>query len=249
MRSWKLLLPLLASTLCFAAQPDRITGTIDSSQMVALTGNVHRLAKPQYDQGPVEDSLQFSYVTLVIAPSPSQQAALDLLLAQQQDPKSPNYHQWLTPAQYAGRFGMSPNDINKLTAWLKSQGLQIVSVGGGRNSVVVSGTAAQLQSAFKTEIHRYSINGQAHIANSVPLFVPAALNGVITGVRGIADFRPKPMYVRPVHGGKTGPILVTQRQSAATSSTSLPPATSRQFTTSTRSTPPQSMAPGRNSPS
>ena len=67
MRSWKLLLPLLASTLCFAAQPDRITGTIDSSQMVALPRSVNPKAQPRYDQGPVESSLQFGYVTLVVA--------------------------------------------------------------------------------------------------------------------------------------------------------------------------------------
>jgi hypothetical protein len=205
MRSWKFLLPLLASSLCFAAQPDRIAGAIDSSQMVALPGNVHRMAQPQYDQGPVADSFQFGYVTLAVAPSPTQQAALDLLLAQQQDPKSPNYHKWLTPAQYAERFGMSQNDVNKLTTWLTSQGLQIVSVGGGRNSVIFSGTAAQIQSAFRTKIHRYAINGQKHVANSGPLYVPVALSGVVTGVRGLNDFRPKPMYVRPARGGKNGP--------------------------------------------
>ena len=122
MRFWKLLLPLLASTLCLAAQSDRITGPIDSGQMATLPGHVNRNAKPQYDQGQVEPSLQFSYVTLVIAPSPSQQIALDLLLAQQQDRSSPNYHKWLTPEQYADRFGLSQNDINKITAWLQSQG-------------------------------------------------------------------------------------------------------------------------------
>jgi subtilase family serine protease len=205
MRSWKFLLPLLASSLCFAAQPGRITGPIDSSQMVPLKGNVHRLAQPQYDQGLVEDSLQFGYVTLVMAPSRGQQVALNQLLAQQQDRSSPNYHKWLTPQQFADRFGLSQNDITKITTWLTSQGFQIASVGGGRNSVVFSGTAAQIQSAFKTQIHRYNINGKVHIANSMPPSMPAALSGVVSQVRGLTDFRPKPMYVRPVHGGKLGP--------------------------------------------
>ncbi|MGB7602479.1 MAG: S53 family peptidase, partial [Candidatus Sulfotelmatobacter sp.] len=205
MRSWKFLLPLLASSLCFAAQPDRITGPIDSSQMVALKGNVHRLAQPQYDQGLVEDSLQFGYVTLVMAPTPGQQAALNQFLAQQQDRSSPNYHKWLTPEQYADRFGLSKNDIVKISTWLTSQGFEIVSIGGGRNSVIFSGTAAQIQSAFKTQIHRYNINGKLHIANSIAPSMPATLSGVISQVRGLTDFHPKPMYVRPVHGGKLGP--------------------------------------------
>ena len=69
MRSWKFLLPLLASTLCFAAQPDRITGTIDSGQMVVLPGRIHRMALPQYDQGPLDGSYQFTYVTMLFTPS------------------------------------------------------------------------------------------------------------------------------------------------------------------------------------
>jgi len=205
MRSLKLLLPLLASTLCFAGQADRIPGPIDSSQMIRLPGHADRYAQPQYDQGPVEPSFQFGRVTLVMAPSPSQQNALDLLLAQQQDRSSPNYHKWLTPEQFAERFGVSQGDINKVTAWLRSQGFQVFGVPRGRTSVSFSGSAAQIQSAFKTEIHRYNINGQNHIANSTPVEVPAALRGVVTGIRGLTDFHPKPMYVRPVHGANTGP--------------------------------------------
>ncbi len=96
MRSWKFLLPLLATSMCFAAQPDRITAPINSSEMVALAKSLHPKAQPRYDQGPVDPSLKLSYVTMLMAPSPSQQKALNQLLAQQQDPKSPNYHQWLT---------------------------------------------------------------------------------------------------------------------------------------------------------
>jgi len=202
MRSWKLLLPLLASTLCFAAQPDRITGIIDSSQMVALPRSVNPKAQLRFDQGPVESSLQFGYVTLVVAPSPSQQMGLEQLLGQQQDRSSPNYHKWLTPEQYAARFGMNQNDVNKITAWLQSEGFTILSVPRGRNEVIFSGTASQIQSAFKTEIHRYDINGEIHVANSTAISVPVSLNGVVTSIRGIADFRPKPMYVRPVFNGK-----------------------------------------------
>ena len=54
MRFWKFFLPLLATSLCFAAQSDRISGAIDSSQMVALAGSVHGLAQPQFDQGAVD---------------------------------------------------------------------------------------------------------------------------------------------------------------------------------------------------
>jgi subtilase family serine protease len=192
-------------SLSFAEAPDRI-GTISSGQTVPLAKSLHPKAQPQYDQGRVEPSRPLSYITLLIAPSPSQQKALDQLLAQQQDPHSPNFHKWLTPARYADRFGLSQNDLNKVTEWLRSQGFKVTSVGGGRNSVIFSGTAAQVETAFGTEMHNYKVDGEEHIANSTPVMLPAALSGVINAVMGLHDFRPHPALrksslgaVRPPH--------------------------------------------------
>jgi hypothetical protein len=183
---------LICSTLSFAAQPDRITSPINSSHTVALNKSLPRKAQPQYDQGIIDPSRQFGYLTLVTSPSERQQEALQQLLVQQQDPKSVNYHKWLTPQQYADRFGLSQNDLNKITAWLHSQGFAILSIAGGRNAVAFSGTAAQIQRAFGTEIHNYNVDGKLHFANSTPLTIPSALNGIVTGVIGVHDFGPLP---------------------------------------------------------
>jgi len=188
---------LLVSTYSLAATPDRITGAIDASQTVELARSLHPKAQAQYDQGPADPSRELSYITMLMAPSASQQKALDQLLAQQQDPKSANYHKWLTPQQYADRFGLSQNDLAKVTTWLSSEGFEILSVGGGRNSVIFSGTVAQVQRAFGTEIHNYKVNGEEHYANSTPIVIPAALNGIVKTVMGLHDFRP-----RPANGGR-----------------------------------------------
>src|SRR5208337_4057672 len=112
--------------------PDRITGPIVSSQLIKLSAGVPRRAQPQYDRGPVDPSFKLSYMTLLTVPPASQQKAVDRLLAQQQDPRSPLYHQWLTPEQYADRFGLSLNDVQKITGWLQSQGFSIREVARGR---------------------------------------------------------------------------------------------------------------------
>jgi hypothetical protein len=188
---------MIFSTLSFAAAPDRVTRAIDSSQSVALAKSLHPQAQPQYDHGLVDPSRELSYITLLMAPSASQQMALNQLLAQQQDPKSPNYHKWLTPQQYADRFGLSPNDLNRIATWLTSQGFQILSIGGGHNSIVFSGTVAEVQWAFGTEMHSYNVDGQEHFANSTPLKIPAVLSGIATGVIGLHDFR-----LQPASGGR-----------------------------------------------
>ncbi len=187
---------LIPSTLSFAAAPDRITASIVSGQMVELARSLHPKAQPQYDQGAVDPQFKFSYVTLLTSPSASQQRALDKLTADQQNPSSPNYHKWLTPEQYADRFGLSQNDINKITTWLKAQGFTVISVGGGRNSIVFSGTAIQVETAFQTQVHRYSVNGEEHFANATAVKIPAAWSGVVTGVRGLNSFRLKPVSIK-----------------------------------------------------
>ena len=106
-----------------------------------LAGNIHHLALPQFDQGSVDPAMQLGTITLLTVPTPAQQQALKQLLAQQQDRKSPLYHKWLTPEQYADRFGMSQNDVQQITAWLKAQGFTMVHPARGRNWVSFTGTA------------------------------------------------------------------------------------------------------------
>jgi subtilase family serine protease len=184
---------ICTATLSFAEAPDRIAGSIDSSKMVPLPSQIQHRAKAQYDLGRVNGSFQLNNVKLAIVPSPSQVKALKQLLEEQQDPKSPNFHKWLTPQQYADRFGLNHNDVQKTTAWLKSQGFTAVKVANGRDWINFSGTASQIESAFRTEIHRYNVNGEIHFANAAPPSIPAALSGIASGFLGLDDFRPKPM--------------------------------------------------------
>jgi subtilase family serine protease len=167
---------LIFSTVSFAAAPDRITGPIVSGQLIKLSAGVPMKARSQYDQGPADPSIELSYMTLLTVPSASQQRAITRLLAQQQDPRSSLYHKWLTPEQYADRFGLSPNDIQKITTWLQSKGFSILEVARARNFIVFSGTAAQAESAFQTQIHNFKVNGEMHFSNTTPPMIPAALS-------------------------------------------------------------------------
>jgi subtilase family serine protease len=192
MRLWKFLLPFLVSSLCFAAQSDRITGTIDSSQMVALTGNVHGFAQPRFDLGRTDGSTLIYGVTLAFRLSAAQQTDLNNLLAQQQQRSSPNYHKWLTPAQFGARFGMSQRDINRVETWLESKGFTVTSVANSRNLITFDGTVAQIESAFDTEIHNYLVDSEIHFANSNNPSVPAALAASVLAVGHLHNFAPRP---------------------------------------------------------
>src|SRR6266567_3099101 len=189
MRIVKLISSAVLITICFcsftyAAAPDRVRGALASGQSVQLRGNVHHKAQPRYDQGPVDPAMRLGTITLLTAPTASQQKALRELVAQQQDRKSPNYHKWLTAEQFANRFGLSQSDAQQIAAWLKSQGFSAIHVARGRNWISFNGTAAQVQSAFGTEIHHYKVGGELHYANSRAPAIPAAMHGVVVGIRG-----------------------------------------------------------------
>ena len=131
-------------------------------------------------------------VTLVFKPTQAQQDSLNTLLLEQQDPSSPNYHKWLTPEQYADQFGLSQNDFNRVADWLQTHGLTVVDRAPSRNWIAFNGTAAQVASALHTEIHQYVVNGKSHYANASEPSLPAALAGLVLGIRSLNDFRPKP---------------------------------------------------------
>jgi uncharacterized protein (TIGR03437 family) len=194
---------LAAAIICAAsatAQSSRITQAIDNRQRAVLAGNIHpkalAAAQAGNDQGRVAPSLQLPYVTLTLAPSASQQAALNKLLVEQQTPGSPNYHHWLTPEEYAQMFGVSDADVSTISQWLRQQGLQVVSVARGRTWIAASGTAAQVEAAFQTEIHSYLVDGETHFANASAPSVPTAFGSVVQSIRGLNDFRMKP-HARP----------------------------------------------------
>ena len=177
------------------AQPDRIPGRIDPRRWVALQRNVHPRAQPQAAIGPADLSMKLAYVTLALKPSDSQQADLEQLLTDQQDPVSTNYHKWLTPEEFADRFGSSTSDIAKITEWLQSEGFAIVDVGRGRNWIAFSGNVQQVQTALHTEIRQYRVDGERHFANATAPSIPVDLEPLVIGFVGLDDFRPRPFQV------------------------------------------------------
>jgi pro-kumamolisin-like protein/Big-like domain-containing protein len=194
-----LLLSVLSTA--WAAVADRIATTIDKSQTIVLKGNVHPEAQPQYDQGRVERSMKLPHITMLMKPSTGQQAEIKKLLAEQQDPSSPKYHKWLTPEQYGKRFGMSQNDLNKITNWLLAEGFTITQVANGREWIAFSGTAELADKVFRTEIHTYLVDGEKHFANATEPSIPTALAGVVVGFRGLNDFGLHPMGLRKLAPG------------------------------------------------
>jgi len=172
----------------------RIIEKINDSQLVALTGNTLPIANAKADMGRTRSDLVLTDLVLVLTRSSEQQAAFDVFVASQYDASSPNFHHWLEPAEVGEGFGPSLGDIATISAWLTSQGLTVDEVSKDRMSIRFSGTAAQVESTFHTEIHNVQVNGQRHIANMRDPQIPSALVPVVAGVKALHDFHPRPLH-------------------------------------------------------
>src|SRR5579859_2454797 len=134
--------------------PSRVTAEVDDTRTVQLKGNIHPMARPEFDRGAVADSQPMTRMLLTLQRSAEQEAGLQQLMDAQQTKGSASYHAWLTPEQFGKQFGPSDADVQAVTDWLTRQGFQVAKVGAGRNVVEFNGTVAQVRNAFHTEIHK-----------------------------------------------------------------------------------------------
>src|SRR6516162_1475847 len=139
-----------------------VAGAFRTPASFPVRGHVHPLAQRRFDRGRVNELFQLNYVTMMFKPTADQQAALNALLEQQLDPSSPNYHQWLTPEEFADRFAMSTAEFDKATTWLQDQGFTIDDRARSRNWIAFTGSARQMERAFSVQIHEYVLNGRTH---------------------------------------------------------------------------------------
>ena len=190
-----LLLPSLPCLLFAEAPivPSRIVQRVNESQRTVLKGNVHRLARPQFDRGLAPPNLAMNRMLLVLKRTPEQEAALETLLDNQQGKASPHYHEWLTPEEFGQRFGPNDHDLQIVTSWLQGHGFEVARIAKGRNVIEFSGNATQVQEAFHTSIHKYVVNGEEHWANANDPEIPTALTPVVAGVHTLHNFIKRPM--------------------------------------------------------
>jgi subtilase family serine protease len=185
--------PDSASATQAEAVPARITQAIDETQLTTLKGNVHPLARPEFDQGIVSDATPMKRMMLLLQRSAEQETALRQLMDEQLSKDSPNFHKWLTPGQFAQQFGPADADIQTVTDWLTRQGFQEIKVGTGRTAIEFSGNVGQVGNTFHTEIHLYLVDGDMRQANASDVQIPAALTPVVAGIVSLNNFPKKSM--------------------------------------------------------
>ena len=174
------------------AEAPRVTQTVDS-HIVSMVQNSHlKFVRNMAPVSKVADSKPMNHLQLILQRSALRQAALTQLLADQHNPKSAKFHQWLTPQEFGDAFGVTDADIAATKAWLVAQGFTVNSVYPNKMQIDFSGNAGLVNRAFHTTEGNYKLkNGSVHMANAGNISVPTALRGVVAGVAGLNDFHPE----------------------------------------------------------
>jgi subtilase family serine protease len=199
----------LASILLWATLPAAaFSQAIDDSPPPEWSQPSAERLSVEYDRGPLPAETLLRGVALHFRRTAAQEADLQSLLHSQKDSKSPLYHQWLTPEQFADRFGLAESKLELVEGWLHRQGFVIDSVARGKTMLRFSGTAAQIGPAFSTELHTYalptSFGIESHFAPATKPRIPPEVLGLVEAVSNLDDFRPR-SHFHPRTGSRPRP--------------------------------------------
>ena len=152
-----------------------------AAQTVPLSGTVspQALKLPTYGELPATQTL-----SLQIWFKPRDQEQLNALLASQQDPRSAQYHKWLTPKEYASRFGVTQPEFDQVSNWLRSEGFQVTGGSPLDGYIKFNGSTSTISRAFGTAVSKFSPDGSKFGILNEPR-IPSQyqdLVGTITGL-------------------------------------------------------------------
>jgi subtilase family serine protease len=162
-------------TLGAAAAPAGAAGR------TTVPGSVPKWAQPSRDRGAAPDK----QVTVTVYLPLRNADAANALLARVTDPSSADYGQFLSPDAFNARFAPSDADVAAIEGFLRGAGLTVTDVPANNHHVEATGTLAQAEAAFATDVHRYAYKGRLLDAPSTNLSVPAAISDKVLAVAGL----------------------------------------------------------------
>jgi len=198
------------------AAPSRLAGDWHSREMVTLAASKPPASSAQV-VGAAPSQAQLDRMLLLLSPSAAQQQALATEIATLQNTASGKYHHWLTPAAFARSFSNSPSDVAAVCSWLRSQGFAVAPLPVGLGWVEFSGTVAQVEQAFRTQVNSITYGGETRAALAGPISVPAAFKPLIHGLVSLdgALATPAITAVQPVSGSAAELAAETSAAKAA----------------------------------
>jgi len=124
-------------------------------------------------------------------------AGLDDFLAQIYDPASPNYRKYLTPEEFAARFGPTEQDYEAVKQFARANGLTILETHGNRLVLDVAGPAAAVEKALHINLRTYQHPTEARMFFAPDAEPSVAADLPVADFQGLSDFsKPHPKFTK-----------------------------------------------------
>lgn len=135
-------------------------------------------------------------LNMTISLAPAHRAAFQAFSNAVSDPRSPDYHRFLTPVQVGERFGASTATVNAAVAYLKSKGMQVKMVSDSHLAILFSGRVDKVEAAFSTKINNYKVATRAtkgplaFFSYATPPKLPTTFASSVVTVQGLDNANP-----------------------------------------------------------
>jgi len=178
---------LLLGTVALASA--LLEGVASAEPMRRIPGTVPRALARMAAAGPAPADLPLEHITVFLGVR--ERAALDALIAAQQDPRSPHYRQWIDAAEFADRFAPRRDEYERVRRWFTARGFRIVRDSPHRLALVLAGSVGQVEAALATRIRLFRDRGRTRRGPAVD---PSLPEDIATSVRGILGLDDLPKY-------------------------------------------------------
>jgi hypothetical protein len=128
---------------------------------------------------------QSTTLHLVLGLTPPKMAEEEQFLQDMQDPKSPNFHKYLTADEWNARFAPSAEDEQAVVDWAQNNGLTVTGRFKDRLIVNVDGTSENVEKALAVKMNNYQLAGVTEFSNDRDPVIPSQLAGILHSISGL----------------------------------------------------------------
>ena len=178
----------MAASLCLttviAVVSSATAGAAAPSGRITLAGTEVSAAAREHPVGVVAKSSQVSFdLVLQLRDAKGAQALVKAVST----PGSASYRHYVTAAQWESEFSPTGSEVAAARSWLRSEGFKVGALSKDRITIAASGTAAQVERAFATNLKEYKLDGNTVRLATKELSIPASVAGSIVGAMGISQ--------------------------------------------------------------
>ena len=171
-----------------------------SEGSVAVTGN-RPVIQPELPRGALDSSKRLTLEAVFALQNDGARLNAEAEALQSNAARG----RWMTPSEFAGKFGPAPSSVADFSDWLVSQGFQIIENNVLAHYLRFSGTVAQVQNAFGLTMVSVGARYWANIGDPQ---VPSRFTGLVASINGLDNLRASYSNIGLAPGGLTPTLNV-----------------------------------------